>query len=99
MAVIQGIIISKPNVRNVTWTKDTVPIAFSNNIKYQISGSLTNPELKIDNVQEADKGTYSCAAYNGFDTGTDTVVIFVGGNYMYEEMSSPLQLYALSYSH
>lgn len=59
--------------------KGTVPITLSNKNKYQTSGSLTNPELKIFNVQEADKGTYSCAAYNGYVTGTSTVEINVGG--------------------
>ncbi|CAC5378523.1 Tyrosine-protein phosphatase non-receptor type 11,Tyrosine-protein phosphatase non-receptor type 13,Tyrosine-protein phosphatase corkscrew,Tyrosine-protein phosphatase non-receptor type 6 [Mytilus coruscus] len=77
-AVIQGTVTSKPEVRSITWTKDTVPITFSDNTKYQTSGSLTNPQLKIYDVQEADKGTYSCAAYNGYDTGTSTVVINVG---------------------
>lgn len=98
MAFIQGTINSKPVVRNITWTKDTVPITLSDKTKYKTSGSILKPELKIFDVQEADKGTYSCAAYNGYDTGTGTLVINVGGNYMIYGLFFNITLYFASFS-
>ncbi|XP_063399781.1 hemicentin-2-like [Mytilus trossulus] len=77
-AFIQVRVTSKPDVKRITWKKETVPINFSDTTKYQNSGSLQNPQLKIVDVQVSDKGTYSCSAYNGYDTGTGTVQINVG---------------------
>ncbi|VDI15448.1 Hypothetical predicted protein, partial [Mytilus galloprovincialis] len=77
-SVIQGRVVSKPDVTLITWKKETVPINYSDKTKYQTSGSLQNPQLKIFNVQETDKGTYSCDAYNDFDKGTGKIEINVG---------------------
>ncbi|CAC5364941.1 unnamed protein product [Mytilus coruscus] len=79
VVVLQCRVTSKPNVTHITWKKETVPINFSDKTKYQRFGSLQNQKLKIFDAQETDKGTYSCDAYNDYDTGTSTVEINVGG--------------------
>lgn len=82
-ATIFGSITSKPNTNKVIWKKgighSAVDIDIRHTSKYEIVGSLTNPQLKIKNIQESDKGTYTCVAEHLYATGSGTIDINVGG--------------------
>lgn len=82
-ATIIGSITSKPNINKVIWKKgvghSAVDVDVNHNSKYEIVGSLTNPQLKIKNIQESDKGTYTCVAKHLYATGSGTIDINVGG--------------------
>lgn len=82
-ATIIGSITSKPNTNKVIWKKgvgnSAIIIDVSHNSKYEIVGPLTNPQLKIKNIQESDKGIYTCVAEHLYATGSGTIDINVGG--------------------